>query len=476
MTEEILTEILDEFYKMAEIPRPSGHEAKISEYLADRLSKLGCNITRDNNNNIIADKTPQGNEMNGATPKIALQGHMDMVAVAAPHVKNFDPAADPITPVRDGEWLKADGTSLGADNGMGVATAICLIKHANVPLRLIVTTDEERGMSGARELSPEALKGVEYLINCDSENFDEIVVSSAGGADITIEGKAKTCAPAIDTAWRLKIEHLLGGHSGEMIHLGRANALREIALLLGQTAAEQRTELARLTGGNAKNVIAPAASAVFTAANAELLQKAVADFAADFAEKYPAEKPKITLEKAPLPQKVITNTNDIISAICLCPNGVMAINEDGSVLTSSNIGKAEIDAEAEKLFLDVFARSSNPAKIREFRQVGLMLAALCGGELKFAASPAWNGAADNVLIKLLQQEIEKAGGKPPVVRHIHAGLECGFFAAKNPALTIASIGITTQDIHSPKERVYLPSAVGAYKALYNVIDKLSKLS
>ena len=234
---EILEGVLNEFAKLAAIPRKSGHEQAVSDFLKNYLTELGFAVTQDEKNNIIADKPACPGFENA--PLTILQGHMDMVCVAAEGVA-FDPLKDAIKLVRDEKFLRADGTSLGADDGIGVAEAIYIMKNAkdHGPLRMIVTVDEEQGMTGAIHLDAKHLQDAKFLINCDSENYDELTVGSAGSVNLDFSREIKWVKPEMTAAWQIEVKGLLGGHSGERIGDGRGNAIRTLAMTLAALAAE----------------------------------------------------------------------------------------------------------------------------------------------------------------------------------------------------------------------------------------------
>ena len=259
---EVLEGVLAEFAKLAAIPRKSGHEQAVSDFLKSYLSELGFTVMQDEANNIIADKkATAGFEK---APLTILQGHMDMVCVAEEGY-DYDPLKDPIKLVRTEEYLSAEGTSLGADDGIGVAEAIYIMKTAkdHGPLRLIVTTDEEQSMKGAIRLSAEHLKDASFLINCDSENYDELTVGSAGSVDLDFTRELKRVEPETPFAWKIEVKGLLGGHSGERIGDGRGNAIRTLAMILTALQEKGEVELASFAGGKARNAIPNDAAAVF---------------------------------------------------------------------------------------------------------------------------------------------------------------------------------------------------------------------
>ena len=234
--DEILEQVLEEFGKLAKIPRKSGHEEAVSNFLRDELTGLGLNVVQDKAFNLIADMpAAKGREQ---APLTILQSHMDMVCVAAEGVA-YNPLTDGIQTVRTEEYLQAEGTSLGSDDGTGIAEILYILKHLKEhgPIRVIFTVDEEQGMSGAIALSEEYLKGASFLINCDSENWDVLTIGSAGSVNLDFSRRLKRVAPTAGRAFCLELGGLRGGHSGERIGDGRGNAIRTMAMLLKEISA-----------------------------------------------------------------------------------------------------------------------------------------------------------------------------------------------------------------------------------------------
>ena len=229
--ENIIEGVLAEFVKLAEIPRPSGHEKAVSDYLYKLFSDMGCQVEQDKVNNIIADMAATDDCQD--KPLVVLQAHMDMVCVADDGVA-YDPIKDSIKLVREGDKLHADGTSLGADDGMGIAIIVYIMKNlqSHGPIRAIITVDEEAGMTGSINLTDNHFEGVKYLINCDSEDWDLLTVGSAGSGDMDFSRSYKLAEKVKGKAYSLKLAGLKGGHSGEEINCGAANALKAMAVCL----------------------------------------------------------------------------------------------------------------------------------------------------------------------------------------------------------------------------------------------------
>ena len=476
---EILAAVLDEFAKLAAIPRPSGHEEAVSNFLRDYLTKAGFAVTQDAHYNIIADKPATEGFSN--VPRTVLQAHMDMVCTAADGVA-FNPLTDSIKLVRDGEYLRADGTSLGADDGIGVAVGIYALKNfaKHGPLRLIVTTGEETGMGGAALLEDKYLLDAAYLINCDSENLDELIVGCAGGAEINFSRRISWQIPQKKTAWRLEVTGLKGGHSGERIGDGRGNALNILAGVLNSIDAVAGTELASIDGGKALNVIPDYAAAVFTTDAKESTVRYIVDVRQEhFRDIYGAADPdlEVTLTAAAMPDDVMDEQDKtaVLRLLYLLPIGVLGMSQTvaGLVETSANLGTVRTTRDETKI--GYFPRSSLDAMLGEFGTKAQLMAQLLGVELNNREpSPAWHEQKDSRLARIVSDIFAAQNGKNMRVTAIHAGLECGYFRRKNKSLDIVSVGVTTKDIHSPKERLLLSSVVPQVKLIKAALEKIAE--
>ena len=473
---EVLEGVLAEFAKLAAIPRKSGHEQAVSDFLKSYLSELGFTVMQDEANNIIADKkATAGFEK---APLTILQGHMDMVCVAEEGY-DYDPLKDPIKLVRTEEYLSAEGTSLGADDGIGVAEAIYIMKTAkdHGPLRLIVTTDEEQSMKGAIRLSAEHLKDASFLINCDSENYDELTVGSAGSVDLDFTRELKRVEPETSFAWKIEVKGLLGGHSGERIGDGRGNAIRTLAMILTALQEKGEVELASFAGGKARNAIPNDAAAVFvTDLPKEEIEAVIKDQQERFKKMYGNVEPQILvpLTSVEAPQQVLTagDAKRLLNLLTILHTGVYAMSTviPGLVETSANLGV--VNMTADEVEVQFFPRSAVDQKLDGFRQYAETVAALTGFTAHIGTqSPGWKENKDSRLAKIVAETFAEQNGKPMKVETIHAGLECGWHFRKNPQLDMVSIGVTTKDIHSPKERLNLPSLERTWKLVRAVIEK-----
>lgn len=477
---EILDGVLEEFQKLAAIPRKSGEEKRVSDFLKTYLTEQGFHVVQDEVNNIIADApaTP-GFEQ---APRTILQGHMDMVCVAEDGY-DYDPLRDPIKLVRSEKYLEAEGTSLGADDGIGVAEGLYLLKHAkdHGPLRLIVTVDEERGMTGAIHLAPKYLQDAKFLINCDSENYDELTVGSAGSVDLTFRRALKYEAVPEGKAYRLSVGGLLGGHSGERIGDGRGNALRTLAFLLQALSRQGRIALADFHGGKAHNAIPDTAEACFlTQIPREEISQILTAEKEKFLAIYGAVDPSVefVLQETEAPERVLIpgDAQRLLRLLLLLHTGVFAMSTviPSLVETSANLGVVRMEDDV--VSVEYFPRSAVDGKLDEFAAEARILGDLVGFEAVVGTkSPGWKENKKSVLAKMMAEVFEEQNGKPMKVETIHAGLECGWHFGKNPQLDMVSIGVTTQDIHSPNERLVLATVEPQVRLIEEALRRIAKL-
>jgi len=477
---EVLEGVLEEFGKLAAIPRKSGHEQAVSDFLKNYLGKMGLKVTQDKKNNIIADKAACPGFENA--PLTILQGHMDMVCVAAEGV-SFDPLKDAIKLVRDEKFLHAEGTSLGADDGIGVAEAIYILKNAKEhgPLRLIVTVDEEQGMTGAIHLDAKHLQDAKFLINCDSENYDELTVGSAGSVNLDFSREIKWSKSELSAGWQIEVKGLLGGHSGERIGDGRGNAIRTLALTLTAMQAEGEVELASFKGGKARNAIPDDASMIIvTDMPKENLEKVLQAQEERFQKIYGSVDPHIqfVLTSVETPQQVM-NAGDmtrLVRLLTILHTGVFSMSTviPGLVETSANLGVVETTDKEVKI--QYFPRSAVDQKLDEFRLMAEEWGNLTGFTAHIGTqSPGWKENKDSKLAKIMADTFQKQNGKAMKVETIHAGLECGWHFRKNPDLDMVSIGVTTLDIHSPKERLLLETVKPQVDLIVATLQEIARL-
>lgn len=474
----ILDDVLTEFAKLAAIPRKSGHEQAVSDFLKEYLTQAGFKVIQDENNNIIADKKASAGFEKA--PLTILQGHMDMVCVAEEGY-SYDPLKDAIKLKRGPKYLEAVGTSLGADDGIGVAEAMYILKNAkdHGPLRMIVTVDEEQGMTGAIKLSPEHLQDASYLINCDSENYDELTVGSAGSVNLDFSRQLKRVAATAKNAWQLTVKGLLGGHSGERIGDGRGNAIRTLAMAIAAIQEKGNVELADFSGGKARNAIPAAAQAVIVTDLAkEEIAAVLNDQQERFLKMYGSVDPNIVFELKPVNASDVLTAGDmtrLMRLITILHTGTFAMSTviPGLVETSANLGVVEMTKD--KVTVQYFPRSAVDQKLDEFRFMANEWAALTGFTANIGTqSPGWKENKNSKLAKIMQETFKAQNGKDMKVETIHAGLECGWHFLKNPKLDMVSIGVTTQDIHSPNEKLLLATVEPQVKLIIETLHRIAK--
>lgn len=473
---------LDEFLPLCGIPHKSGHEEAISSYLQNWAITHGLAVVRDEANNIIIEK-PASPGLENA-PRVLMQAHMDMVCVADDGV-DYDPLRDPIIVINDGKTLKARGTSLGADDGMGVAYALCVLKDKTLthgPLRVILTTDEEAGMTGAARLDAAHAEG-DYLLNIDEEGYDTICNSSAGGAHMVVMRPVSFVAPSGAVALRVAISNLSGGHSGINISSGRGSAIRELAFLLSLARHSGMTvELAAITGGTADNAIPMAAEAtvVLSAGSVDAFTEHVAQQFELFKQSNSDVDPTALFEVTPaaMPARVLAPA-DLQSALrflTLVHNGVsvMSRTTPGHVVCSSSTGIVRLDEK--KFEIHVLARSSQDGPFKSLLHSIEELAALTGFVLQpYTPTPGWAENPASKLVPLVCEAFTEVTGLPMHIRPTHGGLECGWFLRKNPKLDVIALGPKVTNPHCPEETLYLDTVPGVWKTLVRVLEKLAKV-
>lgn len=466
----MLEKVLDEFKKLAAIPRPSKHEEKISNFLRDYLQSYGFEVMQDEFKNIIAEiPAICGKE---DTPRTILQAHMDMVCVAEENYK-FNPLEDGIKLIRSEDFLTAEGTSLGADDGMGIAEILYIAKNhekiSHGPLRIIFTVDEEQGMGGAMNLDEKYLIDAEYFINCDSEIFEEIVAGSAGNIHVDFSRRIEYTAPKFSNAFKIKFSGLHGGHSGIEINKNFVNAIKLTAKFLNQ----ENFQLAKFDAGTAPNVIPSESEIVIVtdfsadeiAARADLLKNRVKNIS--------GEDLNFEITPVTLPEKVLSAADfeNLIALISTIHSGVYSVTGE-FVRTSANIG---VIRTAENIEVNILARSNVSELLDEFKETFAQVSKLSNFEVKFGTpAPAWNFKPNSKLVKIVAKIFERQNNFAPKILTSHGGLECSFFAVKNPALDIVSIGTTNEFIHSTKERLHLKTVEPHVNLIIATLEKIAE--
>ena len=466
------------FYSLTRCPRPSKHEEAVRNFLVKwaKDKKIECRV--DKVGNIIMTK-PATKGMENRRP-VVLQAHMDMVPQArAGKVHDF--LKDPIETKIVEDWVYACDTTLGADDGMGVAAIMAVfesktIKHG--PLEALITTDEETGMTGAFGLKAGELKG-EFLLNLDSETEGELYVGCAGGVDATMSiPYATEKAPKDYCAYRLTLGGLKGGHSGMEINTGRANVNKLMFRHL-RWVAECGLRLVSINGGNMRNAIPRDAEAViaFPKEHTECIlaefdkvagwvKKELSSVEPDFFMKY---------EKVRMPQNVIrdADTQKIINLMMVAPNGVIRMSRDMEGLVETSLNLAIVKTTGKNFTVQALLRSSVDTAKEALAERLVCLAELAGGTCKLSgAYPGWKPNMQSPLLKTMKQVYKKLYKKEPAVVAIHAGLECGLLGGKYPDMDMISFGPTLQSPHSPDERANIPSCKKFYDYLVAALEAI----
>ncbi len=475
-------QVFEIFDQITKIPRPSKKEEKIREYLLDFAKKHGIDAHADKTGNVIMRKpaTP-GHE---DAPTVILQGHMDMVCES--NDKSFDFENSPIQTIVDGEWVRANGTTLGADNGIGVAASLAIMADEELvhgPLEALITVDEETGMTGANGLEKGELKGT-ILINLDSEDDAEVFVGCAGGIDTVATFTYKrSCAPVDFHYFKMDVRDGLGGHSGGDIHLGRANANKLVARFLFSLMKDSDVAISEIDGGNLRNAIPRAAHAVFgvhTSRKEDVrvaFNKYVADIEGEYAglevnlklDLESVDKPEFTLDSA-------TSRNLILSLYC-APHGVISMSRDmpGLTETSTNLASVKMKGD-DKILVTTSQRSCVDSRKYDIANQVEAVFTLAGAEVEHGDGyPAWSPNLDSRIMHIVSDAYEELYGVKPAIKAIHAGLECALFKQNYPDLDMVSFGPTLRDVHSPSERMHIPAVERFWGQLRRTIEKVADL-
>lgn len=473
-------ELWRQFRQLTLIPRPSGHEVAALDYVANLGRELGHEVIRNNGNVIIRAKATPGFE---DRKPVILQGHADMVPQKDDDV-NHDFQKDPIkTRIIDGSvW--ATGTTLGADDGIGVAAALAVLADRSVehgPIEILVTREEETCMGGATALEPGILNGV-MLLNLDTESWGGLCIGGASGIDVNVTFHTAHVETAdTDVAVRLKIDGLRGGHSGMDINLGRANANKLMARFLKFAAANYESMLVDFNGGNMRNAIPRSAVATVTIDEEDLddFLEAVDEFEDMYRSEYASTEPKLsfTAEKVDLPATVIDEmtADDLINALQAAPNGVIRMNPDmpGMVQTSSNM--AIVKTEGETIKVCFLVRSSMESERDDVVSSIDSAFRLADAHVETSgAYPGWQPDIHSEALAVVKGQYAKLFGSDPDVYAVHAGLECGILADSYPNWDMVSFGPTILHPHSPAESVNIETVQKFWTLLKAVLVNIPK--
>ena len=465
--------VLKYFYEICNIPHGSYNMSAIAGYCENFAKKLGLKSLRDEANNVIIFK--DGTKGYENAEPIILQGHLDMVCASEEDCK-IDFMRDGLNLVLDGDFLKADGTTLGADNGIAVAIIFSILESDNIPhppIEAVLTTDEEVGMIGAIALDTTPLTA-KKLINIDSEEDDTVTVSCAGGSDFVVRMPI-TRQTVIAKKVTISLKGLKGGHSGVEINSGRVNAAKLCAELIDKTRQEGYW-LIDIKSGEKPNAIPNSCTLELCTKNSETLLAAIDDCLKTIKDEISKEEPdffyEIIGEDADGTYSVLSNDNfeDFVFVTVSVPNGVQKMSSDikGLVETSLNLGI--LKTENDHLLWHISLRSNKESEMLalENELKAIFSKIECETEC-FGYYPAWEYKADSKLQEIYKDCYKKQYGKAPKVEAIHAGLECGVFSAKIKDLDCISIGPTLFDVHTPKEKLSISSLQNTYKLILSIL-------
>lgn len=464
------------FAALAAIPRASTKEAAARNYVLAQASRLGLKSTRDDTGNVVISKPARpGREQ---APMALLQGHLDMVCEKNEGTAfNFD--TDPIKVVRDGDWLKADGTTLGSDNGVGVAAALAVMESQRIahgPLEFAFTVDEETGLTGAAQFPGGILKS-KYFLNLDNEEKGTLCIGCSGGVKTTARRKVTLRPATANAAWRIKVSGLKGGHSGVDIHQGRGNALRVLGGVLQKVLDHLPAEIADLHGGSAQNAIPREASATVSLDSSRekelksLVAQSEVEYRTDLGE-FDSDL-GIEVEKTERPSKVMdaADAKQTVALLASLHHGVLAMSPDvpGLVQTSTNL--AVITTKGDVVEIVTSQRSAIESSRSAAARMVETVCLLAGFEVEHSGNyPGWKPEPHSEIVQKLQEVHKKLFGEAAKLIAMHAGLECGVIGEKYPGMQMVSFGPTIVGPHSPHERVQISSVESFWRYLKAVLE------
>ena len=471
----------DIFEGICGVPHPSKHEEKIIEWTLNFAKEHGIESFKDKVGNVILRKpaTPGFENLKG----VVMQSHLDMVPQKN-NDTNHDFEKDPILPRIDGEWVKATGTTLGADNGLGMAASLAVMVAKDLqhgPLECLITVDEETGMTGAFGLEPGLLNG-DILLNLDTEEEGGLCVGCAGGTNANIKFTYnEESIPSDSTALKLTVKGLKGGHSGVDIHLERANANKIINRVLWFANKNMGLRLASIDGGSLRNAIPREAFAVITLPNSNVdkFKKFVVDFTADVINEFKGVETDLTIlvENTEVPAFLIDSktTTNLLNAVYATPNGVIRDSQDmkGLVETSTNL--AIVKSENKTIEVKCLLRSSVDTAKNDLEQMIESVYNLAGAEIIFDGQyPGWKPNMDSPILKTMISVYDKLYGKKPEIGAVHAGLECGLLGGVYKNWDMVSFGPTICFPHSPDEKVEIASVQKFWDYLVEILKNIPK--
>lgn len=468
------------FEDICQIPRPSKKEGMIGKYLMNFAKSHRLESRMDEAGNVVICKPASKGFEN--RPVIVLQSHMDMVCEKnSDVVHDFD--KDPIQPWIDGEWVKAKGTTLGADDGIGMAAQLALLVAQDLqhgPIECLFTVDEETGLTGAAALQPGFITG-KILLNLDSEDEGEIFVGCAGGIDTvatTIYNKKPI--PINHATYLLKVSGLKGGHSGDDIHKGLGNSNKILNRFLWYASKEFKIRISEINGGNLRNAIPREAWAVIMVPQKTetAFLEAFRLYDSELRTEFSITEPELTIrcEAAEVPSFIINKRSqrNLLNALYACPHGVIAMSQrmPGMVETSTNLASIKFAADNQIIVTTSQRSDSETAKVDIARMVESVFKLADFEVVHGEGYPGWTPNPNSPILRKAVQSYEQLFGNKPIVRSIHAGLECGLFLEKYPYLDMISFGPTLRGVHSPDEKIDISTVEKFWAFLVDILKNV----
>ncbi len=473
--------VWEHFEGLCSVPRPSKKEEKIIAYLIDWANKHGFKYQQDKIGNLMIRK-PATPGMEDRLP-VCVQGHVDMVTVKNADTE-FDFDNDPIQPYIDGDWVKAKGTTLGADNGIGVAMGMAIMTEEGVAhpdFELLCTLDEETGLTGAVELGTDLMQS-KMMINLDSEEWGHFTIGCAGGCDAQAHFKYEASQSACDyNFYRVDIKGLKGGHSGIEINDGRANAIKLVNRLIYQLQDKFDIYLSAINGGDKHNAIPHEAYAIFSvkpedeAAVAEFVQEYTATIENEWLSK--EANMKVLFEKTDKQSKVMTQefAKKLVKSFYAMHHGVYRWSPELEGVPQTSMNFAIVETREDEVFVLTSQRSSIESEKRDISEKVKSTLELGGAEVEIGGGyPAWPPNTDSKILEIGKEVFKKTFGKEAIIEAIHAGLECGIVGDKYPGTDMISFGPNLEEVHTPQERCEISSTEKCYKFLKELLLEIPK--
>jgi dipeptidase D len=465
------------FEDICQIPRPSKKEGLIGAYLMNFAKTHRLDAQMDGAGNVVICKTATKGYEN--SPVIVLQSHMDMVCEKnSDVVHDFD--KDPIQPWIDGDWVKAKGTTLGADDGIGIAAQLALLASdilEHGPIECLFTVDEETGLTGAAALEPGFIKG-KILLNLDSEDEGEIFIGCAGGIDtVATTTYNKKPVPINHAPYSIKVSGLKGGHSGDDIHKGLGNSNKILNRFLWFASKKFKIRVSEINGGNLRNAIPREAWSVVMVPHKKETEflEAFREFVGQVQTEFSVTEPELSIkcEMVEAPKYIINKKaqRNLLNALYACPHGVISMSQrmPGMVETSTNLASIKFVGENQIVVTTSQRSDSETAKVDIARMVESVFKLADFEVVHGEGYPGWTPNPDSPILKKAVKSYEELFGNKPVVRSIHAGLECGLFLEKYPYLDMISFGPTLRGVHSPDEKISISTVKKFWVFLVDIL-------